>query len=522
MTAWWHNALIYQVYPRSFNDSNGDGLGDLPGITAKLDYIADLGADAVWISPFFASPQKDFGYDVSDYRAIHPDYGTMADFDALLEACHARGLKLMIDVVASHCSDQHAWFQESSQSRDNPKADWFVWVDPKPDGTAPTNWLSFFGGQAWSWEPRRQQYYLHNFLKEQPNLNYANPDVVEAMLDVARFWFDKGVDGFRLDAIHTMKADRELIDNLPVEDFVLGEMPQDKQPFFRQRHDTGQLNQPAIQNFTQRLRALADTYGDRYLMGEVHGEDYMAVSDTFTQPGRLHATYNFGLLSWHGLTPDEIGEALGQAHRHFGASQRLTFALSNHDVPRSVSRMALANKVALEDQADLQVMLTQMQTALFSSNCLYQGEELGFEDSDQLAREDLQDPWGIEFYPAFMGRDTCRTPMAWQSTADNGGFSTGKPWLPINGRHQAKAADTQVGRQGSIFERTKAHLAWRKLQPALLEGDFDMMEGPEGTLVFKRGCAKQTLICAFNFNASAVTVEGQTVAPYGAAFIEAA
>ena len=204
---WWETAVIYQIYPRSFQDSNGDGIGDLPGITSRLDYIAGLGVDAVWISPFFASPQKDFGYDVSDYCQINPDYGTMADFDALIARAHELGLRLMIDIVPAHCSDQHAWFEESRQSRDNDKADWFHWVDPMPDGSAPTNWLSFFGGRAWSWEPRRQQYYLHNFLSSQPNLNHANPAVRNALTDVARFWFDKGVDGFRLDAVHTINAD---------------------------------------------------------------------------------------------------------------------------------------------------------------------------------------------------------------------------------------------------------------------------------------------------------------------------
>ncbi|MCH1474481.1 MAG: alpha-amylase family glycosyl hydrolase, partial [Alphaproteobacteria bacterium] len=204
---WWETAVIYQIYPRSFQDSNGDGIGDLPGITSRLPYIANLGVDAIWISPFFASPQKDFGYDVSDYCAINPEYGTLADFDRMIERVHDLGMRLMIDVVPAHCSDQHRWFRESRQSLDNDKADWFHWVDPKPDGSAPTNWLSFFGGRAWSWEPRRQQYYLHNFLPSQPNLNHANPAVREAMMDVARFWFDRGVDGFRIDAVHTINGD---------------------------------------------------------------------------------------------------------------------------------------------------------------------------------------------------------------------------------------------------------------------------------------------------------------------------
>ena len=203
---WWENAVIYQIYPRSFQDSNGDGIGDLAGITTRLDYIANLGVDAIWISQHYMSPQADFGYDVSDYCDVNPEYGTLADFDRLIEQAHTLGLKVMIDIVPAHCSDQHAWFQASRQSRDNDLADWFHWADPMPDGSAPTNWLSF-GGRAWSWEPRRQQYYLHNFLPEQPNLNHANPAVREALLDVGRFWFDRGVDGFRLDAIHTINAD---------------------------------------------------------------------------------------------------------------------------------------------------------------------------------------------------------------------------------------------------------------------------------------------------------------------------
>ena len=211
---WWDNAVIYQIYPRSFCDSNGDGIGDLNGITGKLDYIAELGVDAVWISPFFVSPMKDFGYDVADYRAVDPIFGTNADFDRLLDAAHQRGLKIMIDMVLAHCSDQHPWFIESRQNRDNPKSDWFYWLDPKDDGTEPNNWMSFFGGRAWSWNVNRQQYYFHNFLSSQPNVNLSNPEVMEMILETCRFWFDKGVDGFRLDAIHTAKCDNDWQDNL--------------------------------------------------------------------------------------------------------------------------------------------------------------------------------------------------------------------------------------------------------------------------------------------------------------------
>ena len=272
--AWWETAVIYQIYPRSFQDSNSDGIGDLPGITSRLSYIAGLGVDAIWISPFFNSPQKDFGYDVSDYCDVNPEYGTLEDFDELIERAHELGLKVMIDIVPAHCSDQHVWFEESRQSRDNDKSDWFHWVDPKPDGSAPTNWLSFFGGRAWTWEPRRQQYYLHNFLPSQPNLNHANTAVREALTDVARFWFDRGVDGFRLDAVHTINADTAPYqDNEPNLSFSPGDLPQQQQPFFRQLHDSAQLNQPSIQQFSAAFRAVADEYGGKFLMGELHGDD---------------------------------------------------------------------------------------------------------------------------------------------------------------------------------------------------------------------------------------------------------
>ncbi|MGB1146916.1 MAG: alpha-amylase family glycosyl hydrolase, partial [Alphaproteobacteria bacterium] len=267
---WWDNAVIYQIYPRSFADSNGDGIGDLPGITSKLEYIADLGVDAVWISPFFVSPMKDFGYDVADYRAVDPQFGTNADFDELLEKAHSLGLKIMIDMVLAHCSDQHPWFVESRKDRTNPKADWFYWMDPKADGTEPNNWLSFFGGRTWTWDTNRKQYYFHNFLREQPNLNLSNPEVMDALMDTCRYWLDKGVDGFRLDAIHTAKVDNNWADNPPR---TLNGSGLPEREFDYQSHDAAQLNQPSIQLLSENLRKLVDEYGDRFLMGELDGED---------------------------------------------------------------------------------------------------------------------------------------------------------------------------------------------------------------------------------------------------------
>jgi len=499
---WWETAVIYQIYPRSFQDSNDDGIGDLPGITSKLDYIANLGVDAVWISPFFKSPQRDFGYDVSDYCDVNPEYGTLADFDALLAKAHSLGLKIMVDIVPAHCSDQHAWFEQSRASRDNEKADWFHWVDPMPDGSPPTNWLSFFGGPAWSWEPRRQQYYLHNFLSSQPNLNHANPAVQEAMMDVARFWFDRGVDGFRLDAVHTINADSAPYkDNVANTKFKPGPQPQQQQPFFRQLHDSAQLNQPAIQTFSESFRAVADQYEDRYLMGELHGDDPIAASQNFTADGRLHATYNFNLLQWEGLDVDGLKEAINKAIEAFNGSGRLSFAFSNHDVPRSVTRQMEALGLQPEQQTQLQLLLLKLESCLIGSTCIYQGEELALEDARDIPIDKMQDPWGIEFAPVFLGRDTCRTPMVWTQTESHGGFSkANNTWLPIDTKHLERAGLDEAARPDSIYNHFAKFLAWRKDQPAFMSANTigDISGGPK-QICFDRVSDAQTLRCVFDF-----------------------
>ena len=508
---WWETAVIYQIYPRSFQDSNGDGIGDLPGITSRLEYIAGLGVDAIWISPFFKSPQKDFGYDVQDYCDINPDYGTLADFDALIAKAHSLGLKLMIDIVPAHCSDEHLWFAESRQSRDNPKADWFHWVDPLPDGSAPTNWLSFFGGRAWSWEPRRQQYYLHNFLPSQPNLNHANDEVISALTDVARFWFDRGVDGFRLDAVHTINADKPPYkDNLANPDFKAGPLPQDQQPFFRQLHDSAQLNQPAIQRFSEAFRAVADSYeGDRFLMGELHGDDAVKASQTFTAPNRLHATYNFNLLAWAGLDVAGLKEAITKAIDAFNGTSRLTFAFSNHDVPRSATRMQEALKVDEARQSELALLLLKLEISLIGSTCIYQGEECAFDDVRDIPIEKMQDPWGVEFAPIFLGRDTCRTPMVWQASAPHGGFSeANSTWLPISDKHLSKAALDEAAKEASVYNQLSAFLKWRKAQPAMMHANqMTAISGGDTHIIFDRVSEQQTLRCSFDFDTLTASFE---------------
>jgi len=507
---WWETAVIYQIYPRSYQDSNGDGIGDLPGITSRLDYVAGLGVDAIWISPFFASPQKDFGYDVSDYCDINPEYGTLDDFDTLIAKAHDLGLRVMIDIVPAHCSDQHAWFQESRQSRDNAKADWFHWVDPLPDGSAPTNWLSFFGGRAWTWEPRRQQYYLHNFLSSQPNLNHANPAVREALCDVARFWFDRGVDGFRLDAVHTINADSAPYkDNHANPDFTPGELPQQQQPFFRQLHDSAQLNQPAIQAFSEAFRAVADTYDDTYLMGELHGDDPVLASQTFTAENRLHATYNFNLLAWAGLDVAQMKEAISGAVEAFNGTGRLSFAFSNHDVPRAASRQLAPLGLEASDQEALQLLLLKLECCVIGSACVYQGEELACEDVQDIPIDKMQDPWGIEFAPNFLGRDTCRTPMVWRKTAPMGGFSTANDtWLPIAQSHLKRAGLDEAERAGSVYNAFATFLKWRKDQPAFMHANtMSDLSGPAHQIIFDRISDTQTLRCCFDFKALSATFE---------------
>jgi alpha-glucosidase len=508
--AWWETAIIYQIYPRSFQDSNGDGIGDLQGIISRLDYIAGLGVDAIWISPFFKSPQKDFGYDVSDYCDINPEYGTLGDFDALIAQAHKLGLRVMIDIVPAHCSDQHLWFEESRRSRDNPKADWFHWVDPKPDGSAPTNWLSFFGGQAWSWEPLRQQYYLHNFLASQPNLNHANPEVREAFIDIARFWFDRGVDGFRLDAVHTINGDAAPYkDNLANSNFTLGDLPQQQQPFFRQLHDSAQLNQPSIQLFSEAYRAVADEYGDRFLMGELHGDDPVLASKTFTAPGRLHATYNFNLLAWAGLDVTQMRTTIAEAIDAFNGTGRLSFAFSNHDVPRSGTRQLEPLGLDETRQEELQLLLLKLESCLIGSTCIYQGEELACDDAQDIPIKLMQDPWGIEFAPTFMGRDTCRTPMVWSADGKNGGFSSNNTtWLPIAKGHLRRAGLDEAARPASVYNSFAKFLSWRKEQPALMcANSMSELSGNSNQIIFDRLSDKQTLRCCFDFETLTATFE---------------
>ncbi|MDP5218480.1 alpha-amylase family glycosyl hydrolase [Ruegeria sp. 2205SS24-7] len=487
---WWRGGVIYQIYPRSFQDSNGDGIGDLAGITQRLDYVASLGVDAIWISPFFKSPMKDFGYDVSDYRDVDPMFGALADFDALLARAHELGLKVMIDLVLSHTSDQHPWFAESRASRDNPKSDWYVWSDPKPDGTPPNNWLAIFGGSAWQWDARRQQYYLHNFLTSQPDLNFHEPQVQDALLDVARFWLDRGVDGFRLDTINFYFHDKELRDNPPLpQDARNDSIAPQVNPYNHQDHLYSK-SQPENLAFLERLRALTDAYDARACLGEV-GDAHrgLKIMGQYTAgEARMHMCYAFEFLEGRRATAERIVKVFEDLEAA-APDGWACWAFSNHDVQRHASRWDLSD-------AALRAYTTLMM-CLRGSVCLYQGEELGLAEAD-VAFEDLQDPYGIEFWPEFKGRDGCRTPMAWQTQAENAGFGSGKSWLPISPTHAAAAVDRQEQDPAAMLHHYRRAIALRDAHPALQSGSQNDLCADQDLLSFQRSDASETLFCAFN------------------------
>lgn len=493
---WWQSAVFYQIYPRSFADGNGDGVGDLPGILSKVDYLANLGVDAVWLSPFFTSPMKDFGYDVADYCDVDPLFGTLEDFDRLLAALHARDMKLIIDQVYSHTSDEHAWFQESRQSRDNPKADWYVWVDPQPDGSPPNNWLSVFGGSAWAWEPRRGQYYLHNFVVGQPDLNFHNPAVRDAVLDVARFWMERGVDGFRLDVANFYYHHTSLADN-----------PPSGVTRFERLHELQEhkfdINQPETIAFHEDLRALVDGYGDRMLVAEIGDADAVRRTAEYTAgPKRLHTAYSFVFLQ-EAFSAGHIRAAVEELDRisaPMGGSWP-SWSFSNHDVSRVASRWIGGDAPSPAAVGMLHTLLLTLRGTPF----LYQGEELGLPDGE-VPFDRIVDPDGLFYWPSKTGRDPCRTPFPWETDAPFAGFSTVEPWLPMDPRHAARAADSQAGDVASPLEGLRRLLAWRKSESVLIEGDITFQDTPEPVLGFTRSDGERTLHLVFNLSDTAQTV----------------
>lgn len=495
---WWRGAVIYQIYPRSYQDSNGDGIGDLPGIIERLPHVASLGVDAIWISPFFTSPMLDYGYDVSDYCDVDPMFGTMADFERLVARAHDLGLRVIIDLVLSHSSDQHPWFVESRSSHDNPRADWYVWADAKPDGTPPNNWLSIFGGSAWEWDTTRLQYYMHNFLREQPDLNFHNMDVQDALLDVARYWLERGVDGFRLDTVNFYVHDAELRDNpaLPRED-VNDAIAPSVNPYTWQNHLYSK-SQPENVAFLERLRAVMDEFQDITSVGEV-GDDQKGLqiqAEYTTGTERLHMCYGFDFLSAPFPTGLRFAEILGR-FQELAAGSWACWAYSNHDVTRHTTRWDLS--------PDAQRAYLALLLSLQGSACLYQGEELGLTEAD-VDFEDLQDPYGIKFWPKYKGRDGCRTPMVWSSNAPSGGFSTGRPWLPVSPDHTAKAVDAQEADPSSMLSFYRRMIAYRKTREALVKGEMEIVQADKEVFAVMRSHKGKRMFVAFNLSDTARSI----------------
>jgi len=494
---WWRGAAIYQIYPRSFRDANGDGIGDLRGITEKLDHVARLGVDAIWISPFFTSPMADFGYDVSDYCDVDPIFGTLGDFDALIERAHGLGLKVLIDLVFAHTSDQHPWFAESRSARTGPRADWYVWVDPKPDGSPPNNWQSVFGGPAWTWDARRCQYYMHTFLKEQPQLNVHNPAVQDALLDAARFWLERGVDGFRLDALNHSMHDRRLRNNPPAPDD--GKIR--TRPFDFQRKLYSQ-SQPEVIGFIERIRALCDEYGGDELgaihtVAEVGGERAASEMKAFTRGDhRLNSAYGFDFLYAPELTPQFVAETIARWPNRRGSGWP-SWAFENHDAPRAVSRWA-------EPQhADAFARMKIALLACLRGNIIvYQGEELGLRQ-DEIPFELLQDPEAIANWPLTLSRDGVRTPLPWTGEP-GGGFTTGHPWLPLSAQNLARSVAAQAADPDSLLHLTRHLLDLRRSSAALRHGSLVALEASGSVLRFDRVAGKEHLRCLFNLSSRTV------------------
>lgn len=490
MQEWWRDAIIYQVYPRSYQDDDGDGVGDLKGITRRLPHIADLGADCIWLSPIFASPQADMGYDVSDYLAVDPLFGDLTDFDEMITAAHDLGLKVIVDQVLSHTSDKHEWFRTSRQSCDNDKADWYVWADPLPDGSPPTNWHSHFGGPAWEFDPGRGQYYLHHFLASQPDLNFHNPEVVEAILATCKFWLDRGLDGFRLDTVNYYFHDAKLRSNPPAQT-----RPQVMATdLYGMQNNLYNKTRPENLGFLERLRKLTDQYDDIMMVGEVGemGHRSIEIMGEYTAgSSRLHMAYSFAMLG-----PDFNAEHFQNCIEGFqrGAPDGHPYwSFSNHDVPRHVSRWA---EHSVSDDAMARLGCAMLM-AFEGTIGIYQGEELG-QTETKMEFEELTDPPAIRFWPTVQGRDGCRTPMVWEKDAPNAGFSTGKPWLPVKAPQAAKAVDQQ-GPDG-ILAFYKATIAWRKASAALSRGTTTFLPLAEPVLGFTRTADSQTLTCVFNLS----------------------
>ncbi|GAB3256338.1 alpha-amylase family glycosyl hydrolase [Larkinella harenae] len=450
---WWQKGVIYQIYPRSYQDSNGDGIGDLPGILTRLDHLQWLGVTAVWLSPIYPSPMADFGYDISDYRGIHPLFGTQDDFDTLLREVHQRGMKLILDLVPNHTSDQHPWFLESRSSRDNPKRDWYIWHDALPDGSAPNNWLSVFGGSGWEWDETTGQFYYHAFLKEQPDLNWRNPEVQKAMFDVMRFWLNKGVDGFRVDVMWHMIKDDQFRDNPVNPDY------QPHMATYEQRLPVYSTDQPEVHALVLAMRNVLDEYDERLMIGEIYLPVHQLVTYYGIDGKGAHLPFNFQLLLLPWEAP-QIAAAIDQYEGVLPTGGWPNWVLGNHDQPRITSRVG-------REQARVAAMLL---LTLRGTPTIYYGEEIGMRDVP-IPVEEVQDPQGLNMPDKNLSRDPARTPMQWDATT-NAGFTTGKPWLRLAGNFARENVNSQKDDPYSMLSLYRRLLLLRQKEPSLMVGDY--------------------------------------------------
>ncbi|UCE85637.1 MAG: DUF3459 domain-containing protein [Deltaproteobacteria bacterium] len=486
---WWRDGVLYQIYPRSFMDASGDGVGDLEGIRRRLDHLAWLGVDGIWISPCFPSPMADFGYDVADYRDIDPLFGSLEDFDRLVRDAHAHGIRVVLDLVPNHSSDRHPWFLESRADPASPKRDWYVWRDPKPGGAPPNNWISIFGGPAWEWDEPTGQYFLHSFLKEQPDLNWRNPELVREMHGVLRFWFERGVDGFRIDVIQRIAKDPALRDNPEIADSPGG--------YGGQRHVHDE-NHPDVHGMLRGLRAVADEYPERMLVGEVYLRDPAEVAKYYGQGDQLHLAFNFALL----FTPwdaQRFGAEIQAWDSLVPAEGWPVHVLSNHDAPRHASRWD--DPEHGEARARLAAMLL---LTLRGTPFLYYGEEIGMRNVE-IPRERLQDPLAHTLHPS-VARDPERTPMQWDASAGSG-FTRAPPWLPLARDAALRNVERQRAERSSLLWLYRDLIALRRRTPALQRGSFRRLESPDGVLAYERRAGASVARIALNFTPEAQRVE---------------
>ena len=504
---WWKRAVVYEIAVKSFADSDGDGVGDLRGIIEHLDYLNDgtaasLGIDAVWLTPVFKSPQADFGYDVSDYFSIEPRYGSMEDFDELLQQCHRRGIKVILDMVLNHTSDEHPWFAGSRASRDDPRRDWYIWRNGRSPGKPPNRWLAVVEGSAWEWDDETQQYYYHAFLPFQPDLNWRNPEVRETMFDVCRFWLDKGVDGFRLDLINYLYEDRLLRENPR----KFGLRPYDWQVHLYDR------SQPESLEAAKELRRLADGYPGRMLVGEVYTDTPQdAVAFMGDGTDSLHLSFYLDLAQrrWKA---EEFHASVEWLEERAPAAAWPCYYLSNHDLPRHYSRLGRGGDAEARAKVAAAMMFTLRGTPF-----IYYGEEIGM-PAGKVPRKSIDDPIGKKFWPIPVGRDQSRTPMQWNA-GRNAGFSDAEPWLPVGASYREKNVEAQTADPGSLLSWYRRLIWARKSRPALLAGDYRAVDGaPRGVFAYIRELGEERVAVFLNFTSGAIRLDGLSAAVTGGAW----